>query len=715
MTNRYITNGAGVSVPSESLGFYFSGMRTASSGNISYEVDPVTFSDAPTQLVNSLLKVDTSVYEASAWYNISLPDNVKARAEASLTWVPTGPKGILVVIGGVPNPVDVTSPSVFGCTPVGNNATTQITQTNNVQGSSFMGNVSIYDVASGRWYVQATSGTPPPVSAQACAVVASSQDNKTHNIYLYGGYDGTKPSAPSDDVWILSLPSFTWVKALAGTSNHGRYAHVCAKPYADQMLIVGGTRDCGNELSTTLIADVFNLNTLKWQGSYDPLKYSDYVTPSIVSDAIKATPTANMDAGLLALFQTSYPSSIPRYYPYARADTTVPSDSGKPSWIIPVAVAVPIISVVLIILVACFCYRRRKGKSSNGSHNRISTWIHGQSHPAKSDRSEDETTQVDSPGMAEAFGDTYFKPIGRTNVAELNDNSNHSLTSAATSPYASPHSHHNAGRSVLSAELQADNGPLYELPAETPRSAPFKTPVIKNHPMYPPSLGDHVSSVGETRSISSPGSDPMTPCELSENKGRESMLLPPPNDMVLNQSSSSLHPSQVSSSGAKTPHRAITSASTTSISPELNPVNISPELPPANSTSRAASGARSNRPAHQRNISSISSNLEDLTMVSPREETRRSNAIAALPEYPQNGQRHSGHIDGIVSPATTSAHSPVDQTGLNGVVSPTSTNTSPVRPQSGGFPNIEVRRRDVQQWPRHREPSAYNENKGDTV
>lgn len=118
--------------------------------------------------------------------------------------------------------------------------------------------------------------------------MAPASDGSTFNVYIYGGYDGIDTgSTPSDDVYILSVPSFTWVKAYSGQSSHGRSSHKCIKVYPDKMFVLGGIYK--NDPSICLeggFLQVFNLNKLQFQATYDPDDWSDYSIPSIITDKI---------------------------------------------------------------------------------------------------------------------------------------------------------------------------------------------------------------------------------------------------------------------------------------------------------------------------------------------------------------------------------------------------------------------------------------------
>lgn len=629
VTNE-ITNGAGVNVPSEQVGFYFSGMRSATGADLSFTVS-VNNTHAPTILADTMLKVNMTTPDGSSdWSSIPVPTDIVApRADGALAWVPVGAQGAVIVIGGVEYPSAVIQSGT--CTL--NNT---IKALDNSTGAAFMSQVSVYDVATGAWYVQPTSGEQPPQTAQACAVVASSQDNSVHNIYLYGGYDGVGQGVGYDDVWILSVPSFTWIKGYDGKSTratHGRFAHLCAKPYPDQMIVVGGTTDCNAAISGAF-ADVFNLTTLSWTGAYDPATWSNYTVPTQVSNAIQATPTASMDSRLAALLSAPYAGGVARdvWYPYNSTTTLAPTPTPSPSpspgvasssrsWVIAVAVVVPVVVLAGLGVVAWCVWRRRRNinasSQSGRSRGSIGAWLRGQPaqpFPPKSTFSDTETTQVShGHGVHEAPDESYFKSIHHSNVAELNSDTNSPsfLGSSLVSPRgpASPASPH-------SAELHSQSA-YFELPG-----SPHITSIsqnIRTHPMYPPSIGGHVPTT--TAGSVSTSTDLGGSSKLPEGVVSHDSLSLPPKEMLLGHVD---HP--VAMSTTESPHTK-PADTVHDVSPNLAPMSASmdredlptPETPLQDPMDN---GNESKKDSHTRNARSQSSAVSDLPSPVPREQHR---------------------------------------------------------------------------------------------
>jgi hypothetical protein len=158
--------------------------------------------------------------------------------------------------------------------------------------------IHIYDVNSGKWYTQTATGDVPLARRQFCAGVTWPDDKSSFNIYLYGGYGFGNPPA-FDDVYILSLPSFTWVKGYplgGGDSNQFGHGGCSANVVnSNEMMIIGGWYsnttfgDCDQPDAQGQHNMVLGNNTGKidngiWD-KYDP-KATAYAVPALVVAAI---------------------------------------------------------------------------------------------------------------------------------------------------------------------------------------------------------------------------------------------------------------------------------------------------------------------------------------------------------------------------------------------------------------------------------------------
>ena len=137
--------------------------------------------------------------------------------------------------------------------------------------------IDVYDIDSSIWYKQATSGPTPDIRVNPCAVAVSAADGSSTQIHMYGGqnlipYGDQKQY---DDMWILTVPSFTWIQV--DTSNQstppGRAGHMC-NVWNGQMVVVGGYAgpDLGCESPAVY---VFNTSSLQWQNDYVALDTDD--------------------------------------------------------------------------------------------------------------------------------------------------------------------------------------------------------------------------------------------------------------------------------------------------------------------------------------------------------------------------------------------------------------------------------------------------------
>ncbi|KAJ6116155.1 hypothetical protein N7523_005577 [Penicillium sp. IBT 18751x] len=155
----------------------------------------------------------------------------------------------------------------------------------------FMTTIPIYDIAQDQWYLQNTTGdTPSSARASFCSTLASASDGSSHNVYIYGGYNGQNSSAaPFDSVYILSLPSFIWIKAYTGNPRHGRSGHQCFGVLPSHMLVVGGLHKDPSICLDGGIIQTFSLNDLEFQTEYSPNAVEEYLVPNVVTKQIGGT------------------------------------------------------------------------------------------------------------------------------------------------------------------------------------------------------------------------------------------------------------------------------------------------------------------------------------------------------------------------------------------------------------------------------------------
>jgi hypothetical protein len=100
---RYVAYGGAASAPSENLAWYFSGLRSHSGGPI---YDPTLANDTTAAVVVSdkLITLDMTEQQGETFTSKTLPPDIPGRANPEFVWVPIGPRGIVVALGGVVYP-----------------------------------------------------------------------------------------------------------------------------------------------------------------------------------------------------------------------------------------------------------------------------------------------------------------------------------------------------------------------------------------------------------------------------------------------------------------------------------------------------------------------------------------------------------------------------------------------------------------------------------
>ena len=109
---------------------------------------------------------------------------------------------------------------------------------------------------------------------------------------MYGGRDGANPPNYFDEIWVLSLPSFTWTKVYTGLSP--RFAHTCHLVGNRTMLTVGGVEAASQMQALYSSAvppcdwevkgvGVYDISDLIWGSVFNPSTPAYEVPDAVVS------------------------------------------------------------------------------------------------------------------------------------------------------------------------------------------------------------------------------------------------------------------------------------------------------------------------------------------------------------------------------------------------------------------------------------------------
>lgn len=618
----HVAFGSYASVPARGLGFYFSGMTSFLGDELWYNAaqgGPHSVNTTSNQFVR--VDMDASNPSSSIqanFTNSSLPLEVLARAEGALIWLPYGEDGVLLALGGTQTPYELWMDQPTS------------------QDNDFMDTVALYDINQDQWHLQQTNGgkngQTPGQRAAFCAVTTASQDG-TQAIYVYGGDAGTPEAIPGDDIWVLSVPSFIWTKVYdVGDTAHGRRLHSCFTPNPTTMISIGGTAAFNAPLNSDTAIDIFDLQSLEWTGNYDATSVAEYTTPNTVSNNIANGPELN--ATLTTLFAQIYSKVPTTTYP-SNCSASSPSSTPVPPkpqpWKYPVIGAVCGVVGLAIVCGLLFCWWKKRKTSSQGAartemrDKKVMSWFGRSSNAGHDPVPETSHASGDTGNTMVANEPDYF-------AAKMMQNEVYEApSSAVTSPgYYSPrHGTPYVTSPALSGSHEVDASSRFEM-----MDGDMRGPMsIREHPAYPLSIqGEFITSA---RSDITPVSYPsesisaarhhggVSPYELPQDHSNED-LRPPP-DLSL-------------SHGRALPKESVPGKSFgIDADPVQSPSEATPQTPvtrkPVGSSHRGSMGdALAHRPSHQRNASSISSNIPNLPSPNPEEDRRRSRFIDALPD-----------------------------------------------------------------------------------
>ncbi|KAF6826412.1 hypothetical protein CPLU01_09697 [Colletotrichum plurivorum] len=324
------------------------------------------------RFLEGMLELDTADASQPKLTNISVPTYIGPRMNGVMVHVPVGDKGIVVNIGG-----QITrDETAFGVRIPGASAGNI-----NIE-LSF---VDIYDVETGFWFRQQTFGQPdmPTGRSDMCAILVPAKDESSWNIYVVAGVENYATFATSEEIWVLTLPTFQWI--MVHERSGGLYGHTCHVA-GENLLVVGGmqTKD-GKNVDTCadhMPVEIFSLAAQNYTGKYDteaakklapvPSKVVGVIGGTASGGAVVRAPRAWSDVYLQYIFDPSLsrPAYTPSYTLVVEpSNTTTPSatpssepSSGTSKGAIIGGVVGGVLGAVALIGIGVFLFMRRRKK-----------------------------------------------------------------------------------------------------------------------------------------------------------------------------------------------------------------------------------------------------------------------------------------------------------------------------------------------------------------
>lgn len=260
------SRGFSAEAPDQGLAFYLNGHIDNGSSTSTTEMG-----NGKSVALTGMIVLDTATQTAK---NISTAamSGGSPRTGGGMAYIPSyGAHGILVAVAGISRSAE------------------QATENSWTTFDDFISldEVDIYDINGyyddySGWYKQRTTGAIPGPRTDSCVTVASTADGSSHSIHIYGGRG--PGNITYDDVFVLSLPTFTWVQVWFDGQSP-RYGHTC-HIIGDQMLTVGGlVKSSACDWEDKGVA-IFNATEVNWTSAYTP-DAPAYVLPHSVASKVE--------------------------------------------------------------------------------------------------------------------------------------------------------------------------------------------------------------------------------------------------------------------------------------------------------------------------------------------------------------------------------------------------------------------------------------------
>ena len=282
---------SGLTASSNTSAFYLGGIVDFQSSSQTTGLNPNV--SIP---IRGLIEYD---FSNGTWTNHSSegysPSGIAAYGE--MLYIPSfGTQGLYLMIGGAADGL------------------TNFTTNNTLQG---MNVITIYDPATQTWYHQKATGVIPEPRYQFCATGNMATNNNAYDIFVYGGWDGNfgNDEVRFDEVYILTLPAFQWVK-VDFPAVKPRYGHRCYTVGNRQMMFVGGVDP--SQVNATAAFEskdnvqqglgVLDMSSLEWMpglfadeapyvqnGQISDIYQAKYVLPVVARDGHFLFPLTDFD------------------------------------------------------------------------------------------------------------------------------------------------------------------------------------------------------------------------------------------------------------------------------------------------------------------------------------------------------------------------------------------------------------------------------------
>ncbi|KAE8450750.1 hypothetical protein EG329_005663 [Mollisiaceae sp. DMI_Dod_QoI] len=246
-------------------------------------------------------------------------------------------------------------------------------------------NLTIYDPASGNFYNQTATGNIPQGRIEFCATGINST-NQTYEIFIYAGWGSNlgTPAVPFDEIYILTLPAFEWIKVNYNPASP-RHGHTCHTVGNRQMLVIGGVDSLADSTSSvaptldkatfatkdqfTQGLAIFDMSSLTWADQYDA-NASVYEQSDLVKNyyASNSRDPANWGSpALQTLFQTTHFTAPTNTSSSSGSSTSTPpasSSSSSNTGAIAGGVVGGVLGLALLAGLGWFFYRRQHRKQN---------------------------------------------------------------------------------------------------------------------------------------------------------------------------------------------------------------------------------------------------------------------------------------------------------------------------------------------------------------